>query len=361
MVQDRASSRRGLSAEQQRVSDQIDEFINSRRQVFSVCGCAGTGKTYLLSSVASRYPDAIIVAPTGKASCVLRERSGLPATTIHKALFHPREERREGKKLEFDLHNAYRNGGLAGRLILLDEHSMCTRWLGNQLRDTGAQIVSFGDDFQLPPVGGDPFFSRADAVLMHVHRQALTSPIIRQALRVRDGRDYQADGDDFRVVRSLSDEQLGEADAVLCWRNSTRNSCNLRLRRRKGWSPHVPPQAGEPVLCLKNSTRHGIFNGATYQLAADYIPGSETIAVLVDREPVSVEPAKFHIGAPCDPDSYYASGFDYGYALTTHKAQGSEWDYVILIDEYPESYPDRSRWLYTGLTRAAKRITVVRP
>ena len=52
--------------------------------------------------------------------------------------------------------------------------------------------------------------------------------------------------------------------------------------------------------------------------------------------------------------------FDYGYALTVHKAQGSQWDDVLLFDESYAFREHRARWLYTGLTRAAKRLTIVR-
>jgi exodeoxyribonuclease V len=51
--------------------------------------------------------------------------------------------------------------------------------------------------------------------------------------------------------------------------------------------------------------------------------------------------------------------FDYGYVLTVHKAQGSQWDDVVLFDE-SFAFPDtRERWLYTGITRAVRRLTVV--
>uniref|UniRef100_UPI0035D076B3 ATP-binding domain-containing protein n=1 Tax=Bartonella sp. MU70NMGDW TaxID=3243561 RepID=UPI0035D076B3 len=52
--------------------------------------------------------------------------------------------------------------------------------------------------------------------------------------------------------------------------------------------------------------------------------------------------------------------FDYGYALTVHKAQGSQWNNVVLFDEsfaFREMY---ARWLYTGITRAAERLMIVR-
>jgi ATP-dependent exoDNAse (exonuclease V) alpha subunit len=363
MVQDPSRSYETLSREQQSAADQVESFLRSPRQIFSVAGPAGSGKTRLLAHVAHGHPGAIVTAPTGKAASVLRARSGLPATTIHNALFRLREKRKEGDRLEleFDLARGFRDGGLSGKLILVDESSMCTRWLGNQVVKTGAKIISFGDDFQLPPVGDTAFFGRADVVLREVHRQALDSAVIRQATQTRAGMPYQPDGDDFRRVRQLTDDQLAEADAILCWRNDTRNYYNRRLRRRQGLFPNTPPKAGEPTLCLQNAARHGIYNGEIHPLAEDYVAGSEEVAVLVNGEVVRIDPARFCIGVQCDHDDYFMSSFDFGYALTVHKAQGSEWDHVVLVDEFPESYPDRARWLYTGITRASKRVTVIRP
>ena len=51
--------------------------------------------------------------------------------------------------------------------------------------------------------------------------------------------------------------------------------------------------------------------------------------------------------------------FDYGYVLTVHKSQGSQWDDVVLFDESFAFQDSRARWLYTGITRAAKRLSVV--
>ena len=51
--------------------------------------------------------------------------------------------------------------------------------------------------------------------------------------------------------------------------------------------------------------------------------------------------------------------FDFGYVLTVHKAQGSQWDSVVLFDELFAFSEGRARWLYTGITRAAKQLTVV--
>ena len=57
----------------------------------------------------------------------------------------------------------------------------------------------------------------------------------------------------------------------------------------------------------------------------------------------------------CKPDDE----FDYGYVLTVHKSQGSQWDDVVLFDESSAFHDSRERWLDTGITRAAKRLSVV--
>ena len=108
-----------------------------------------------------------------------------------------------------------------------------------------------------------------------IHRQALESPIIRQAHAVRDGGAYQPDTADFQVVRKAGDEQMMAADTILCWRNVTRHKVNARMRSLLGYNlPY--PQAGEPVLCLKNAHRYGIFNGVTYELARNFEPDDES-------------------------------------------------------------------------------------
>ena len=51
--------------------------------------------------------------------------------------------------------------------------------------------------------------------------------------------------------------------------------------------------------------------------------------------------------------------FDYGYALTVHKAQGSQWDDVVLFDESGAFREHRARWLYTAITRAEQGLVIL--
>ena len=147
------------------------------------------------------------------------------------------------------------------------------------------------------------------------------------------------------------------AGTILCWRNATRHRLNAKMRDLLGY--HLPyPMAGESVLCLKNSHRHGIFNGAVYELTRNFEPDDAEIALLIDGAEIEVPRCAFVDGGSLEDydDDDFTSAFDFGYCLTVHKSQGSEWDKVLLIDENHKY--DRRKWCYTALTRAAKSIIV---
>ena len=224
---------------------------------------------------------------------------------------------------------------MRGKVILLDECSMIDAKTANDLLQSGARIIAVGDPGQLPPVHGAQFFNHADVLLKTIHRQALDSAVLRQAHSMRETGTYQADGDDFQIVHKASDEQMMAADAILCWRNVTRHKINARMRNLFGF--HMPyPMAGETVLCLKNSHQHGIFNGVTYELSQAFQPDDTAINLLIDGVEVEVPKCVFVEKGGClddYDDDDFVSAFDYGYCLTAHKAQGSEWNKVLLVDE----------------------------
>lgn len=347
----------------------IERFIERGRpgDTFSVQGLAGTGKTYVAAHVARQHPGATICAFTGKAASLLRERTGLEVSTVHSAIYDYRGT------VEDELDPALRTPVFTPkdvqlRLVILDESSMIGTRVARDLLATDARVLAFGDPGQLPPVADSQYFTHTDYGLTTIHRQALESAIVRQAHRVRRGEPYESDGDDFQVTCVPTETQLLTADAALCWRNSTRRALNRRLRTLR-LAERAPIDgrvilAGEPVMCLRNSYEHGVWNGAIYDVATDWGGIGETLVLNVDgrqkRFPlVTVE--------GCDPcyeenrhDDCYLP-FALAYAATVHKAQGSEWENVLLIDEYSRgTAQERRQWLYTGITRAVKRITVVR-
>jgi exodeoxyribonuclease-5 len=224
---------------------------------------------------------------------------------------------------------------------------------------TGAFITAFGDPAQLPPVVGRQFFTNPDFTLQEIHRQALQSPIIRQAHIIRNGGRYEPDGDNFRVVRGqINDDELLQAEAILCWKNGTKFAINQHVRKLRGFTePH--PQAGETVMCLKNAAPFGVFNGTTYKLLRPFLNGDKVIWLEVDGHEVCVPNVIFENSRTPDPNPKKCiSKFEFGYSMTVHKSQGSEFASVVLVDEYCGPN-DRSKWLYTGITRAIERIIIL--
>jgi exodeoxyribonuclease V len=223
--------------------------------------------------------------------------------------------------------------------------------------NTGAIIIAFGDPGQLGPINEPQYFTKADHELTQIHRQALDSPIIRQAHRVRQGLPYEPDTENFRVVRRLYDRDILGADILLCWTNAKRRSLNAQKRALLGIRS-TSPQAGEPLMCLRNSRKYGVYKGALYPLIEPITDSSTSIIIDVDGVIKTIGKTKFDVTEQSRDDDRLSTSFTFGYSCTVHSSAGSEWDNVVLIDDIrdPELY---DRWIYTGLTRAAQRITIL--
>src|SRR6185312_15444324 len=129
------------------------------------------------------------------------------------------------------------------------------------------------------------------------------------------------------------------------------------------------PSAGDKLVCLRNNRKKGLFNGALWSVKESPSTRRDILKMRIEpddeagRRPikVSVRPECFtgDIDKLEWPLRKRFDEFDYGYVLTVHKAQGSQWDDVVLFDESFAFQESRQRWLYTGVTRAAKRLTIV--
>lgn len=348
-----------------------DWLARPRAQVFRLFGYAGTGKTTLARHLAEDIDgDVAFGAYTGKAALVMRAKGCAGATTIHAMIYRPRGGDEEGPSFAIN-----RQGSAAeADLIVIDECSMVDEELGRDLLSFGKKVLVLGDPAQLPPVKGGGFFTDAepDAMLTEVHRQAADDPIIRMSLDVREGRELAlGQYGESRVMsrREITTEDVTGADQVLVGTNRTRRLYNGRLRELKGLIDPLPA-VGDKLVCLRNDKAKGLFNGGVWTVSR--LKGSDASRVKMDVTPdepgarrsvsVSVLRAFFEGEAEAIPFAQRRKSdeFDYGYALTVHKAQGSQWDDVVLFDESYAFREHRDRWLYTGLTRAAKRITVVR-
>lgn len=344
-----------LTEEQKVVFDQVEQFISDphpAKQWFSFHSLAGCGKTFLLCALARKH-HCVLAAYTGKAASVITRKSGILASTIHSALYNYIGLDEETDQPRF--MDKIEAGEWHGKLMLVDEDSMLDEWIAEDILKTGCKLVTSGDPGQLPPVRGKQFFRDGDAELKTIHRQAWDSPIIRQAYNVRYNGVYENDGPDFQVCRNIRGEDVLEADIILCWRNATRISLNRMVRSWKGLGGVA--KAGEPVMCLKNDHKAGILNGAIYTLLEDHVGTTGRITIENERGEVRyLKSAWIEDIEPRYPSEAH-NPFAFAYCATVHKSQGSEWDKVVLVDEYNQQN-DRNRWAYTGISRAAKSIIV---
>jgi exodeoxyribonuclease-5 len=341
-----------------------------RSSIFRLFGYAGTGKTTLVKHIAEGVDGKVLFAAfTGKAACVMRSKGCYSASTIHSLIYKARESGEETPS--FELWNDA--PASKAKLIIIDECSMVDAELARDLMSFGVPLLVLGDPAQLPPIHGGGFFTdaRPDAMLTEVHRQAQNDPIVRLSMEIRAGNPLtQGQYGETQVVRrdALDPKRVLDADQVLVGRNVTRRAYNARLRERRGFADALP-MAGDKLVCLRNNRRKGLFNGGLWIVKERPKARRQIIRMRLKPDEdfgerlikVSVRPECF-TGAIEEFDWQQRKAydeFDFGYVLTVHKAQGSQWDDVVLFDE-SGAFPDnRDRWLYTGVTRAAKRLTIV--
>ena len=395
-----------------------------RKPTFYLAGLAGSGKSTILKHALSEMKGKICyVAPTGKAALVMR-RKGLPtAGTIHSCIYTVsggdpmspeqlvklREEmkrlraindpgaQKTADKLQQQLERAEQDQDRTGpsfalnknsmlataALGVVDECSMIDERVGRDLESFGIPLLVVGDPAQLPPVYGSGYFTGRDpdAYLDEIHRQALDSPILRLADLARRGEKFPigqiGEGVDVRRYGDPSlEERATSAEMILVGRNRTRHACNAKIRRLKGWANEPAPVAGDRIVGLRNDHELGLLNGSTW-VVDRCVPNLDMMTAKIEITSTDTLPdgkkdtiettAWLHPFMARDeelvgrPDRRTRSELAYAYAITTHKSQGSQFDDVLLFDESKQFGKDARRHLYTGVTRAARTLTVVVP
>ncbi len=380
---------------------------------FYLAGFAGTGKTTLAKYLAQDVGgDVLFGAFTGKAAYVLQNKGCPNATTIHKLLYQPKEkskarlreleekmdvlvkaltekklteqqikEHDDVKKLqhEIDCEHSSLKRPLFGineespikdaTLLVIDECSMVDARMADDLLSFNVPILVLGDPFQLPPVGGEGFFTRGkpDMLLTDIQRQAKDNPILRLAHDVREGRGlkYGQYGESKVICRDqISTADVLAHDQVLVGTNKSRRNYNFRQRQLRGFTD-VMPMAGEKLICLRNNGESGLLNGSMWRVSTTIQLDEDSVELdmnAIDGDGVIVTTAHSQYFKGEEPKYWEIREkdcFDYGYNITVHKSQGSQWDGVYLFDESRCFRQDAAKWLYTGITRAAQRVTVV--
>ncbi|WP_370677582.1 ATP-dependent RecD-like DNA helicase [Pleomorphomonas sp. PLEO] len=363
------------SAQQDAALKAVSKWLKKNRGQkpwFYLGGFAGTGKTTLAKRIAEDVKGKVTFgAFTGKAALVLRSKGCEHASTIHSMIYKPREDVPGVTEFVINRESHIRSSAL----VIIDEVSMVGEDLGKDLLSFGVPVLVLGDPGQLPPVKSEGFFTKhePDFMLTDVHRQAAENPIIRMSMDIREGRavGFGAYGES-RVIPTgiIGRKEVLAADQVLCGLNRTRTENNQKIRRLKGIDSFWPT-VGERIVCLKNNRDKGLLNGGLWEVAKIVDSDDEAIIMIVlpidagmvqQGVEVTVHRAFFE-GTERELPWYERARFDefdFGYALTVHKAQGSQWDDVIVFDESRSFRADHARWLYTAVTRAAEKVTVVR-
>ena len=366
------SSQIVLTEEQLLACDLIQQWHkNGKKQIFCLGGYAGTGKTTIQHVIRDRLDilgsRSVVGAYTGKAVHVLHRKGIVDASTIHSMIYNC-EVQKDGS-FEFFLKPKIEGNP---RLIIIDEASMISRELYNDLRSFDVPILFVGDPGQLEPIGDNPnLMAKPDFVLSKIHRQAESSPIIRFASEIRQGGVAKEKTEDGLCIRSKVGFDIPLAatfDQVICARNKTRTDINRRFRKFLD-KPTDRLQPLDKIIVLRNNMSFGVFNGMI--LYIDLILERTDLYTKVDahdetqkkfnnlliwNEPFQKELPKDFIVPKFNKQSLIVA--DWGYCITCHKSQGSEWEKVLIWFEWmPPQVWDNKRWSYTAITRAAKELT----
>lgn len=360
------------SPQQESAIKAVRAWMKTRdKQVFRLFGFAGTGKTTLARDLASGVKgDVLFGAFTGKAAHVLQRKGCEGASTIHSLIYRV-DEREDSAQPQFLLNKDSAVG--KAKLVIIDECSMVGDDLARDLMSFGTKILVLGDPAQLPPVKGSGFFTNAepDAMLTEVHRQAQDNPIIAMSMQIREGGSLKLGvyGESRVIERAQIDAKtVVDAGQVIVGLNRTRTAYNKRIRSLLGRTSDTPA-VSDKLVCLRNDRDLKLLNGGLWSVQGIAARGNEfQMKVLPEDADADVKATKVAVRREFfegDGESLPweerrgTQEFTYGYALTCHKSQGSQWNDVVVFDESGSFRDHRTRWLYTAVTRAAERVTVV--
>lgn len=369
-----------------------------------VSGFAGSGKSTLVKFAVQALDveeDKVAYAAyTGKAAEVLRSKGNKGAITLHKLLYD---------------HVPKQGGGFYRRaktyldytIVIVDEVSMMPKSMVDLLLSHNVYVIFLGDPFQLPVIMKDDqndLLEHPHVFLNEVMRQAKESEIIRLTMDIREQKPISfSKGEEVLVIpkKEMNTGHLTWADQVLVATNATRHRLNNQMRQLYGFSGL--PQEGEKLICLRNywddtsTTGDALVNGTTGIIKAPYETFSNAPGYIPMRnhkieylcanfypdgdikegcfESVRMDKQMLLTGEfSLDWRESYALNkkkerlgdlvpkeFTYAYAITCWKAQGSEWNNVVAIEEqFPFNRLEHQKYLYTACTRASEKLVLIR-
>ena len=363
----------------------------------AIIGAAGTGKSTMAAEV-SRVAKAELgvagvayMAPTNKAALVLQEKCG-SGQTIHSSIYKYDDEGNH--------YVNYDKDAIKNSLLIVDEASMVGEKLLADLREfaeyNNDKLLFLGDPFQLPPVkdGEAKIFDlEHQAHLNQIMRQANGSKILDYATCLRSvkvpfmpsetNNDVEVVSNKETIDRYVEDIKNGKNATCVVWKNTTRIKTNGYVRRQLGYTSKIVD--GEILMSLSNN--NACANGETFVVDSidsiekidnaiafkGIVNGTRRMIVLYPFTQVASIP-NFKVNASKFPEEFQDRKrkdhkvvlnndvivATYGYAITAHKSQGSQWD-TVYIGEVQKAFKEITeencaRWIYTAVTRAAKKV-----
>ena len=413
-----------LSKDQLNAKNTILDWVqtNNRSLYITLGGYAGTGKPSLIAEIRKSIPKrwkVAFCAFTGKAAGVMKDK--LLAVnaindndyigTMHSLMYMVREDP-ETKLKVFE-----KKSFIDYDLIVVDEASMVNQDLFIDLRSYHIPMLFVGDHGQLPPISSDDFNLMSEPMirLEEVHRFGENSALLDLSIMARNGESIPFKQFDEKVakvketdpmVNDFIHNHLGDFSngVCLCGTNNTRVDVNQLIRYNSGIIDDIGdkiPRTDDRVVCLKNnrSLIDPIYNGQLGTITSianvDKLDDVYSMGILMDegfgykgfvnrdnfgkmkyasdgKEYITVKELmqlksyltiaeKKMMRGKVGKKKLYFDSFDFGYCLTVHKAQGSEWGNVLLFEEISGYWDDeyKRKWLYTAITRSNDRLLII--
>ena len=301
-----------LSKGQETALTKLETFLNSPVPVFMLKGYAGSGKTTILKGLVDYLSDIekdfVLMAPTGRAAKVIREKTGQEAFTIHKSIYSYEEmvEIEEGDSFYY-YYKIRNNTDVTEKIFIVDEASMLSdakseseffRFGTGQLMSdliaytrveqpkVNSKIIFVGDPCQLPPVGDNSSkafdtvylkekfnLSSEETEMKEVKRQGGDSGILQAAAKMRKSisanyfNDFnlRSNGKDILnpTYETFLDtwQEAANPKIIIASKNKTCLDLNLQIRERRFGNADLPIQKSDIVIMGGNNYRKGVFNG----------------------------------------------------------------------------------------------------
>ena len=377
----------------------VNRYLNKEKYTI-ISGYAGTGKSTLIKFIIAALPDidendVVFTSFTGKATEVLSKKGNKNTCTLHKLLYKS-VPRPDGTFFRMPVET------IPYKIVVVDEISMVPKTLINQLAKYDIYVLGLGDPFQLPPIDKNEdnhLLEYPHVFLDEIMRQAADSEIIQLTMKIRNGEKITPfKGKEVQVLskNEINTGMFIWADQILVATNAMRNQINTEMRTLLG--REGGPQDGDKIICCRNywddmGTEGGFLVNGTIGYLKDIYPSFVPIPSFTGYKNSSIDvicgnivtdtEEEFHNlkmdklmithgEKSLDSKTQYILGrnpkyqhlipyeFLYGYAITCHKAQGSEWGKVLVIEEkFPFNKEEHARWLYTACTRASEKLVLI--